>query len=100
MPKRSIPPTAQQNLSKVQKVLKPKELLDSISSAIEGTRATATFACGGSVSSSALFIFYEDKNGANQKLEFPASADNVKKLAVSCNAASFGRKGKDVLDPE
>lgn len=76
---------------------------------LHGKKLAATFACGGSLNSKISleniksgdpFLFYEDQVGQAHRLNFPASIEDLEKLANVCDQATFGRNKEDVLDTE
>lgn len=91
-------------------------LLQKLASAVHGHAATATFACGGSVPLSALStapnVFpsitlrwdFKDSYFKQSKISFPlphhddASCNTFDFLLRSCEPATFGVGGRDILD--
>lgn len=82
-----------------------KRLADSL----EGEKAAATFACGGTILSKVAdtheepkspILFYEDKLGASHKIVFPATPQEMDKLCSNCDPATFGVGGEDRFDTE
>jgi len=83
------------------------DLMQRLANSLAGEKASATFACGGkilttvergSVAPDSPIVFYEDKNGQSHKITFPASPEEMEKLASDCDPASFGVGGEDVMD--
>lgn len=87
-----------------------KSLFDRLESILDGQNATATFACGGNLASKLAesndqaipppnpILFYEDHTGQSHKVVFPASAEDMEKLASNCDPATFGVGGESRLD--
>ena len=88
-------------------------LLNRLAKTLDGEKASATFACGGTsshrlldnknkdiIAPSSPILFYEDKNGDCHKVIFPASADEMSTLASHCDLASFGMGAEERLDIE
>lgn len=88
-------------------------LLNRLAKSLDGEKATATFACGGTRSEGFLdakkqeivplanpILFYEDKRGECHKVTFPATAEEMEKLASHCDPASFGVGEVETMDTE
>ena len=88
-------------------------LLSRLAKTLDGEKASATFACGGTCSHRLLdkdyqdiiapttpILFYEDKKGECHKVSFPASADEMETLASHCDLATFGVGNEERLDTE
>jgi hypothetical protein len=76
------------------------QMLTDLSNALSGQKATATFACGSKSEIDNIFIYYEDKDSKVHKLSFPASHEDVAKLAEACDQATFGLGQVETLDTE
>jgi hypothetical protein len=81
-----------------------KRMLHGLGNALNGQKATATFACGGTIkpTSEALstFMFYEDKASQVHRIDFPASEEAMEKLSKDCDQATFGVGTVETLDTE
>jgi hypothetical protein len=89
-------------------------LFSRLESTLEGQNATATFACGGNLTSKIHvepnnqapipppdpILYYDDHTGQPHKVVFPASADEMEKLASNCDPATFGVGGENRMDVE
>jgi hypothetical protein len=85
-------------------------LLNRLESTLDGQNATATFACGGKLTSKFVesndhpippsnpILYYDDHVGQPHKVIFPASQDEMEKLATNCDPATFGVGGESRLD--
>ena len=86
-------------------------LLNHLAKSLEGEKASATFACGGTIISKLNteqetiapanpILFYEDKNRQSHKITFPATPQEMEKLSSGCDPASFGVGNEERLDTE
>jgi hypothetical protein len=76
-------------------------LLKRLAESLAGEKASATFACGGTITTLANpILFYEDKNGKSHKVTFPATPQEMEKLSSYCDRASFGVGNEKRLDTE
>jgi hypothetical protein len=85
--------------------------LKRLANSLAGEKAAATFACGGTivrdfitekeaVPPQDLFLVYEDKSGNWHRFTFPATLQDMEKLASDCDPATFGVGGEDRFDTE
>ena len=92
---------------------KQEILLGRLAKTLDGEKASATFACGGTCAHRLVdenyqdiiappnpILFYEDKKGECHKVTFPASADEMETLASHCDIATFGVGNEERLDTE
>jgi hypothetical protein len=81
-----------------------EKMLQELANALRGQKATATFACGGTIRSTpeapSTFMFYEDKAGQTHRINFPASEEAMEKLSKDCDQATFGVGTVETLDTE
>jgi hypothetical protein len=88
-------------------------LLNRLAKSLDGEKAAATFACGGTQFKGFLdtnkeeivplvnpILFYEDKKRECHKVTFPATAEEIEKLASHCDPASFGVGEVETMDTE
>ena len=83
--------------------------MDRLATSLAGEKASATFACGGKMTTtiesgsnttvlSDIILFYQGKNEQSERIVFPASQAEMETLARHCDPASFGIGGEDVMD--
>lgn len=81
-----------------------ENLLQELANALHGQKATATFACGGTIrpthEEQSTFMFYEDKAGQTHRIDFPATEEVMEKLSKDCDQATFGVGSVEMLDTE
>jgi hypothetical protein len=86
-------------------------LLNRLAKSLAGEKASATFACGGTILSKLNttkekiapenpILFYEDKSGQSHKITFPPTAQEMDKLSSDCDPASFGVGNEERHDTE
>jgi hypothetical protein len=87
-------------------------LLTRLAKSLAGEKASATFACGGTMLSKLTeseketiapenpILFYEDKTGQCHKITFPGTPEEMEKLSSDCDPASFGVGTEERHDTE
>src|SRR5277367_1655695 len=89
-------------------------LLKRLAKCLAGEKASATFACGGTIVSKLNtdstenktiapknpILIYQDKIGLCHKITFPATAQQMARLCLDCDPASFGVGAEERHDTE
>jgi len=107
----------QKNLAPTAAPAEPtqEDFMKSLATFLAGEKASATFACGGKIltkvgaeNKSAVddvsllpdspVVFYETKTGESHKITFPPTREEMEKLFLECDPASFGVGTKEHLD--
>jgi hypothetical protein len=69
-----------------------------IQNALNNHKKQSLFSCGGKVQVPDAFVLYSDKEGKHHRISFPASEEDLKALADTCEPATFGLLSEDKLD--